>query len=484
MVHGALAIGWSTLAIHGTGLVRTALLARLLEPELFGIVAMAEFLLGILRQVQDFQFDTALVYRQTRVPHTALASLAVKTLLSASGVLLIWSGQGVLSRWYDPRIGSILLWFGAASVVQAIGGTPRAIMEREFRFSELVWVQVASAVVRTVVPVGMALAGYGLMSLAASAVLDMVLPAIGFWWRRPVAFAARPSWADVRWLFAFSAPLWVAAWLSLICYSAGHGFVGSLAGTVALGSYALAFTFARLPVQLITHALSRAMFPAYAKFQHDREALAGLLAVAIRCLCWSLMPVAVVAAGLAPEAMRLVLGPKWDAAVPVFQSLCVFTVFRGLQDHAIDFFNAQGQTHWFRRLMSVEALVLLLVGPWMTRRYGAVGMAWAINLMMAVGMGWVIASLQSMTARGLWQMMRLPVAISALIGVLVAATGLYLTAAPWLVLLAKLGVAVGVGGFSVWRLGRDELRALWSDVRELWDGQWRRYAPAAGTAAG
>lgn len=473
VIGGTVSIGWSTLLIHGLGMLRTALLARLLVPELFGVVALAELFIGIFRQIQDFQFDLSVISRPTRVEQTVAASLLVKTLFSVLTFAVVAFGFRQLDRWYDPRVGEILLWFAAGSIIQTAGSTPRALMERHFRFTEVVWIQVGSGIIRTIVPVAMAYAGWGLTSLVASSLLDMLVPAIGFWLRQPPKLGVWFSFEDIRWLFHFSVPLWVATGLSLVCYSTGHALLGKYSGTTAVGYYALAFTFARTPVQLITHAISRAAFPAYAKFQQNPQALSRLLRLAVELLCWCLIPVAVLAAALAPEAVRLVLGPSWIGAVGVFQSFCLFTVLRGLQDHAIDFFNSQGRTTWFRNLMAWEAVLLLAMGFWVAARFGAIGMAWAVNLMMLGGLPWVAHSLQESAKADFWSMARLPLVVGGVMAVM-------LFGLPWskasssvaVVFALKLVAALLTATTATRLLAAGQVVRLRDECRLLWKGQW------------
>jgi len=474
VMRGAVAMGWSAICIHGLSFVRVALLARLLIPELFGIVALAESFLITLRQLQDFNFDTGVLYRQTRLPQTIQANLVLKGIFSGFTLLLIWLVHSWLNRWYDPRVGTVLLWFAAGAVVQTLGGTPRVLLERDFRFTEMACVQVASAVIRTVVPVVLALAGFGLMSLVAASLIDMLLPALGFWWRRPIHLEASPSREDFRWFFQFSWPLWMAGGLSIICYAGSHVIVGSVLGNTMLGLYALAFTLARLPVQLITHAISRATFPAYAKFQGDPVTVTRLYQLVMSLLCWFVFPLATLAAVLAPEAIRWGLGEPWVGAVPLFQSLCLFTALLSIQEYAIGFFNAHGRTVWFRNLMTWETIVLFVFASGLILRHGALGMVWAINGMLLCGVPYALFYVRRLIGIvPLWPLARLPLLISVLMGgaTLLLQEGI----ATWPVparLVVKAAAGLLVGGSTGWALGRARLTVLRQGLQSLWRGEW------------
>lgn len=472
-MQGAFMLSWSTMFIHALSIARTAILARWLLPELFGLVALAEAMLTTLRQVQDFNFDTGLLYRRTRLPQTIAANLALKTLFSGLTFALIWLGHGWLSRWYDPRVGMALLWFAAGSIAQTLGSTPRVLLEREFRFADMVAVQVTSAVIRTIVPVTMALAGLGLWSLVAEAVIDMALPAIGFWWRRPIRWEAWPSREDFRWFFQFSWPLWMAGGLSVICYAGSHVVVGSLFGNTTLGWYALAFTFAGLPVQFVTHAISRATFPAYAALQARPATVAKLYQLVLRVVCWLIFPIATLAALLAPEAVHWVLGAPWLGAVPLFQSLCVFTALRSLHDHALVVLNAHGRTTWSRNVMGWEALVLVGLGAWLVTSYGALGMTWALNGMLAVGVACAFGYVRRLAPVALWPVVRVPALICALMAG--ACVLLQVRVRLWPLqhqFAAKGLVGLCIGGWAAWAWGRPHLQALRQGLRSLWRGEW------------
>lgn len=478
-MQGALALSWSTAVIHGLGVVRTALLARCLVPELFGIVAFAESLLATLRQLQDFNFDTGLLYRRTRLAQTIYANLVLKGVFSVFTFLLIGLMHNWLNRWYDPQVGWVLVWFAAGSIIQTCGSTPRVLLERELRFTDMVAVQLVSAVVRTVVPVAMALAGMGLASLMAASLIDMVLPAIGFWWRRPVQLAARPSREDFAWFFRFSGPLWMAGGLTIICYAGSQVVVGSVLGSPTLGLYTLAFMFAGLPVQFISHAVSRAAFPTYAHFQSQPAIVQRLLTLVLGLLAWILCPLATLAAVLAPEMILAVLGERWLEAVPLFQSLCLYTVLRGVQDHAIVLWNAHGRTLWYRNVMVWEGMLLLCAAPWLVLWHGALGMSWAINVMLLGGLPYVWHYVRRITPVVLWPLVRTPLLVSGVVGLAALATHAGLAAWPVVPRLAAECLAgIIAGTVMAATVGHRQLTALSQHLGSLWRGDWRAEAVA------
>lgn len=468
---GAAALGGSSAVIHGLSFVRTALLARLLVPEFFGIVALAESLLSVVKQLQELNFDIGLMYRQTRHPQTVAANVVLKGLFSGVLLLILAAGYGWLRQHYDPRVVAILLWFGVGSVIQTLGGTPRILLERNFRFTEVVWIQVAGAVVRTIIPVAMAAAGMGLLSLVVASLLDMVLPALGFWWRYPVRFTAPPSRDDFRWFFQFSWPVWAGSILNMVCYSLGHVLVGTLLGATVLGFYALAFTFARFPVQFVVHAISRATFPAYAKFQQDAVLVTRIFQLAMTVICWCLIPAAALGAFLAPDAIRWVLGERWMAAVPLLQGFCVFLVLRGAQDHAMDFLNAMGHTPWFRNVLAVEAAVLVAGSVFAVRYAGAPGMVWVTNGMLLCGLPYLWHYVRRVARVDVRAMVQLPLLAS--LGMAVAMLVIEGTTAPWPVPLRvamKLIAAVSAGALVAWWAGRAQLITVREDLRAFWRG--------------
>ncbi len=475
MIEGTVATGWSTMIVQGLGVLRTLLLARLLVPPLFGIVALAEVFLSIGRQLQDFNFEAGLITRGERLPSTIVAHLILRAAFALAVFGMLAVAAVGLRHWYDPRMGLVLLWFAGGSVVQALGSTPRALLERTFRLASIASVNVVSALVRLIIPVLLAWRGFGLTSLIAVSVLDMVVPALGYWWCRPSREFGRVAWGEIwegmRWLLRFGAPLWMAGLLSNV-FVLDNFLVGTFRGVEALGFYALAFTLARLPVQFIAHAVTKGTFPAFSTHQRDRARLNALFTLTYTIVVWGLVPLAALAAVAAPELVQLTIGAKWIPLIPVFRWLCVFTVLRGVQDLTVDFFVSQGKTAWFRNVLGLEAVVLVLIGPLSAWRWGPVGMAIAVDVMLGCGLPYLISHLRHVVGSGYWSAWRTPL-IASLAGAL-AASGVVVwwpgRPLAW-ILGAKLLIGTGVLGTVWWLLGRDQWQALRQGLKNLWRGE-------------
>jgi len=302
-------------------------------------------------------------------------------------------------------------------------------------------------------------------------VLDMVVPAIGYWWCRPPVSYEKFAWEDVRWLLRFGAPIWLAGFLSNV-FVLDNFLVGTLCGVEAVGLYALAFTLARLPVQVIAHAVTKGAFPAYSVHQGDPLKAGRLFTLAYTAVVWGLVPLAVLAALLAPEVVQLTVGAKWVPMIPAFRWLCVFTVLRGVQDLTVDFFVSQGKAVWFRNVLALEAVALLLVGPLAAWRGGPVGMAIAVDVMLCVGVPYLVGHLRQLVSlkyRTVW-VLPLMASVTATVVIGIAASWLQTWPMAWrLVIELLIGLAAVLG---VWgTFGRAQWRQVQTGIRNLWEGR-------------
>jgi PST family polysaccharide transporter len=340
---------WRGAANVSTALVRLgvmAVLARLLSPHAFGVVAMSAVVTALAGQISAFGLGSALIQRTALTPGQLWWVFRVNLGLS----LGLSAGCVAASPWvsrffHEPLVGPVLAVSAAALPIGAIALVPRALLTRQLEFRKLAACEFTGALATAVASVTMALTDLGVWSLvvgslvggAASSGLALRLAP----WRPSRAARAEGCLP----LLKFGGAVAVTGILNYWAFSIANVVVGRVLGAAALGSYTVAYSFASMPVAQLTGLASSVAFPAFSAIKDDRRRLS--LAY-LRCVRWSAtlaLPACAMMAALAPQLVEVVLGPKWTASVLPLRLLLALVSARALYTFAGSVLLSVGRPH-------------------------------------------------------------------------------------------------------------------------------------------
>jgi lipopolysaccharide exporter len=422
---GAKGALWQGLA-HAVGksivLVTTIVLARLLSPQEYGLVAAALVLMAYAEAVADAGVAQALIYfeRSREAARAALlVSVVTGTILATAAFL---SAPLIADFFGHPDVAPLARVLAASLLATSLGAVPEALLRRGLLFQRLTVAAVMRAVVSGLLTMGLAFAGYGAWSLAIGTVAGTVAYAMSCWLLLPDTVPLKLWKAQrthVRATVAYGAPVAGSALLAKLIFDIDYLVVGRLEGAEALGFYTLAFRLPEFLIISVFFVLSSVLFPLYARARDDRERLRRgyLHSVQIQALYGVTAGVGL--AMVAPYLVPVLFGEKWNATVPVLMLLSLYAAVRSLGVGANEVYKAVGRpglSIW----ISVIRLVILLPALIIAARWGIVGVAAAqlvVSLFFVVGMQTVAARVMQLRARQLLTAVVPALACGALVAV-------------------------------------------------------------------
>ncbi|MDX6749971.1 lipopolysaccharide biosynthesis protein [Geminicoccaceae bacterium 1502E] len=371
------------LAVRGLGLVSTLLLARLLTPEDFGLVALATTVAALLEIASEFNFDLALIRDQKagRTDYdTAFTLDILKGLLIG---LLLWLCAAPAAVFFeDPRLEAVFWVLAAASVVQGFWNIGIVEFRKNLEISREFSFQLRGKLAQFVVAIGLALLWHSYWALVVAILARRV---VMLWLSFSMA-PYRPRLSLARWhaLVHFSKWILLNNLLTFVRERMDALIVGKLAGPAPLGLYAVAQEIADLPTSELAGPINRVIFPGFARFADDKSRLAAGYLDLVGLLNLVALPAAVGTALVAEPLVRVFLGEQWLEAVPLMQALCLFGIFRSMAASATPVYLALGRLRIEPALLALyilttAPLLWLLIGS-----HGVMGAAWAVTAGAAV----------------------------------------------------------------------------------------------------
>lgn len=321
-VFGTLALTVVNVMKLGLQIAVLPILARLLGPSAFGLVALAMPLILLANMISDAGLGNALI--RTRNPSLELEStifwfsLAMSLTLAAIIALAAWPVSVIMS---EPKLAKVII---TLLVILPIGGSlavTNARISREGKFSLFAAGDALGSIISSAVAIVAALLGAGAWSLVIQQCILWGVKAVwlfstcGF---RP-AFICRPSLARPHLGFGLNA---VGASLADFANkNLPTVLIGGLIGVTAAGHYAMAYQIVRIPELIISGPLYISIFAAVARWGDDRVGAASLALAGLRGIVTALAPLFCGLALVANLAVKVVLGPAWAETAPILTLL-------------------------------------------------------------------------------------------------------------------------------------------------------------------
>jgi PST family polysaccharide transporter/lipopolysaccharide exporter len=372
------ALFWKSVQLVGVKLIfilRLAILARLLQPDAFGLLAIALIPVDLLLNITDLGMVPALVQRQdVDKEHydTAWSIGLYRALVIAALVLL----AAPLIAWLagEPRATNLIRLLALAPLIEAVASIRIADLIRRLDFRSLASIDLAKALVITVVSAALALP-LGVWAL----IIGRLAGAAAYVVASYVAAPYRPEVRVVR--SAARALIQFGRWILVTSVFAVAGsvvlrlVVSRRLGAAELGVYFLAARVAFLPGEVASELVGAVAFPVYARLQSDLERTRQVFRAVLTGLFAILAPVCLLLVALAPSIAEEILGPNWTATAPVIRLLAIATLLGILGEVAVPVFKGIGQPYRIAALEAAQSLVLVVLVWWLADKYGIVGAA-------------------------------------------------------------------------------------------------------------
>ena len=330
---------WSAFDTWGrefTGFVVFLILARILHPEAFGLLALASVAVSVGQLVSNLGIGTAIVQRQDLEPQHLEASFWMSLIVGGTLAVAAQFVATPIARLYgEPVLADMIRWLGLHFVLTPVAATHEALLHRTMAFRSLALRSNFSVILGGVVGVSMALLGYGVWSLVgqslAAAAVGVVVVWLAYDWRPTrIGFTGRHA----RDLLSFGAPVLGANVVGRINQHAAPAIIGYVLGTTAVGYYAIAYRAVSILLQLITVISTRVALPVFSRLQHDAGRLRDAFYAATQWTSVIAFPAFVGLAAVSINLIAVLFGATWEASGPIASILALIGVV-----HSVAFFN-------------------------------------------------------------------------------------------------------------------------------------------------
>lgn len=394
--------------------VNSAILARLLAPEQFGLVAIGLLVLSISEAITEAGPSAAVVWRTGPLEDTAPVALALSVISAVLMALATFLAAPTVARFFDePQAAGIIQVFALCILLSSPAAVFSGILQRHMAFGKRLFIDVSRALTKGAIGIPLALAGYDVWSLVYGQVAAVVIGlGLAIWlsgWMPRMSLERR----TVAQILPYASHIAVIGLIGVAIKKTDIVIVGARFDAAQLGFYTLAFSLVELVTLGICWSASQALFPVFSQAA-QKEGLDHVFTKGLATLLAVTFPISVGTAVLAEPFLLSVYGAKWAPAVPLLQIFSFYALIYSTAFNLGDIYKASGRPHLLSRINLANlilAVPLFLIGA----QWGILGIAWAQVFVATsiAALNWAVAwRLAGIGPNVLWHAARVPAVAS------------------------------------------------------------------------
>ncbi|CAN5623788.1 lipopolysaccharide biosynthesis protein [soil metagenome] len=371
-------VGWTIADNWGRQLLNLLvfiIIARLLLPEEFGLVALAMVFVVLAQLFVDQGLGDAIVQRRQvareHIDTAFAAAMLLGSVLTVTGFLVAGPIGGLLG---EPRLGPLLSVLSLTFVMTAAGAIPMALLQRELRFRSLALRTLFSISVGGMVGIAMAYMGYGAWALVGQQLTAAAVSVVALWLASPWRPGLQFSRTAFRELFGFGVNVVGSDLMHYLTRYTDNFLIGVFRSTQELGIYAVGYRILDSTNSLLIGIARKIAFPGLSRLQGDPERTKRAYFRLTRLSAAIILPAYTGLALIAPELIRLVFGAQWVDSGPVAAVLFLVGPTFAVQGFAGALLMAAGRPDIVLRFRFINML-LTVIGFTIAVPFGILAMA-------------------------------------------------------------------------------------------------------------
>jgi O-antigen/teichoic acid export membrane protein len=375
---------WQSFSVIGYAilqLVVLSILARLVSPVEFGVIAIANIVAGFVLLFSQIGLGLAIIQRRSVEECHTTTAFTVSVLLGIGCVILLWIIAPSVAVFFEsPESQTVLRAISFSFFFNSIGAVPSAMLQKELRFKTLMWVQLSTYFLSYVcVAIPLALLGRGVWALvagiSANALANSFLIVVASKWRISFGIDGKA----LKELISYGGGATIMKLFSYLSYQIDYVVTGRLLGIELLGLYERAFSLMLLPGRYLGEVLDRVLFPAMSQIQSNTQRLSNAYLRSIELSNLLLLPLSILMVIWAENIVGLLLGSQWLSVVLPFQLLAVAISLRVIGRMSEALIHASGKVY-LGSVVKIGYFILVLLGSWIGAAWGIAGVAAAVSL--------------------------------------------------------------------------------------------------------
>lgn len=326
-------------------------LARILAPEEFGLIAMVVIFISIGQTISESGMTSSLIRSELLSEEDYSTVFFTNITISVFLYLSIYIIAPFIADFYEQYVLiDIIRALSLSIVIRSLFSVHTAKLTKEMNFKLQMRLQLPSTVISGSLAIYLAYFGFGVWSLVWLTLSQAVLSAIFNWtctgWNPKLNF----SKDSFNRHFNFGYKLTISSVINTVYDNSYRIIIGKLYSPTILGFYNLAETMRLFPVHQINYVVGKVSYPLFSSIQGNNNQLKEAYLISIRLVLVIVIPLMLSLILIAKEGFEIVFGQHWGPAVPLFQVLAIASIFRPISTYNLNIVRAKGRSDLFLKL--------------------------------------------------------------------------------------------------------------------------------------
>lgn len=375
------ALRWSgvrSIIKLSASLVVPIILARLLSPVEFGLIAMAAVFTNISLLITDLGTGDALIQHQKadNVLESSIFWLNIAIAACVAGVLVIAS-TAIAEFYGKPIVATIVQYLSLVLLIQSTTLVQLALLKKHRNFKTITFAELGSQLIGALAAISLALNNFGVWSLVYYSVVKAFVYMVIIWvlsdWSPRFCF----NTTKVRLIVSFSLNITVVRFLNYVERSSDKLIIGYWQGESALGLYSRAYTSFNQVIKVINGFYNPVFYSILSREQENKKYIKEILLVSYQSLAYTFLPISIVLMIYSSELVLIIFGPKWLEMAPILKVLGAVCIVKPIHKLNVEVFKSLDQVESLRNQWFMFTPIFVagfLIG---NNVYGSVGVATA-----------------------------------------------------------------------------------------------------------
>lgn len=350
--------------VKGVSFVGSIILARLLMPSDFGIIAMIAIFITLGNIILDSGLSSSLIRNNYNDDKDYSTVFFTNVFFGILLYVFFYIIAPIIANFFNQTILiNIIRFYSIVFLLTSFSSVQMTILIKNMQFKKIAVLNVPSVILGLGVGIFMAEKDYGVWSIISMYLVTQLVLSLGLWlssdWKPNFIFSKD------RFLYHFNYgyKLLLANFLSGTTTNIYNAVTGKFYTLSTTGNFERAFTLNNYPLMILTQIIGKVTFPLLSKIQSDKEYLKEIFIKLVRFTFFVSAPLMIILSGSAKPLILTLLGEKWNEAIPIFQILCLGGIFYTLQALNVNTIKIYGRTDYILKgEIFLKIIMIILSG--------------------------------------------------------------------------------------------------------------------------
>ena len=351
---------WSFMEQGGSKVIQLIVqivLARLLTPEAFGVLAILLVVTQISDSIAQSGLGMALIQNRDSDERSYSTAWWLSLGLAAVLYAMVFLSAPAISAFYSmPELAIYLRVLGVIVLFNSANSIQRSYLERSMDFKSIFAATTVAALASGVSGIGFAFLGFGVWSLVAQSLMQSILICVVMWvqigWKPTFVFDT----GQAKSLFGYGWKICITGILNVFYSGISELIIGRACSARELGLYSQGRKYPTAAIGVMSNSIANVLFPMFSAIKSDKKELQSAIKRGLSLGTFLVAPMSLLVAVVAEPIIAILLTEKWLSCVPIFQLTCISNAFLMMQLVNLRAYMALGDSSLYLRLQMVKVL--------------------------------------------------------------------------------------------------------------------------------